>query len=70
MKIYGIGTESHECYGHGDFGTEVTIRGMGGYGAGPFPPCFTTENAANLWIFQNKEHFFSKPVVVPMELLE
>lgn len=48
MKIYTIATETHECYGHGDYGNELRICKAGAYGSGKFPPVFKTrEQAAN-----------------------
>ena len=43
MKIFIITTASHEVYGHGDTGTEYTMRRSGCYGTGEFPPAFTVE---------------------------
>lgn len=32
--IYGLAEERRECYGHGDYGSEQTIRRLGPYGSG------------------------------------
>lgn len=66
MKIYTIATESRECYGHGDFGTELRIVRQGGYGSGDFPPCFTHQHEALLW---RDAQQFKTGVLVELELL-
>lgn len=50
MKIYAIATESSECYGHGDYGTERKISREGAYGGGNYPPCFRTREEAEAYI--------------------
>lgn len=69
MTIYTIAIETHECYGHGDYGTERRIVKTGGYGSGGFPPAFTTRAAAERWLKENGGTFCSKPVVVEIELV-
>lgn len=70
MKIFAIGVETHECYGHGDFGTETRICCMGSYGIDGFPPAFTTQEAAVEWLKENESKFYSKTVIVEIELLD
>ena len=50
MKIYAIANETHECYGHGDYGTELRICRQGSYGVDGFPPTFKTQEAAQKYI--------------------
>lgn len=69
MKIYTIATETHACYGHGDYGTEQRIVRTGDYGSGGFPPAFTTRDAAAEWLKANRKTFYSKPAIVEIELL-
>jgi hypothetical protein len=69
MKIYTIATETHECYGHGDFGTEQRIVRTGSYGSGGFPPAFTTREAATEWLKANGKTFYLKTAIVELELL-
>lgn len=49
MKVYAIATKTHECYGHGDYGTELCIC-RGPYGTGEFPPTFRTLDAAQKYL--------------------
>lgn len=49
MTIYGFAEESHECYGHGDYGTEDVIRRAGPYGSGDFRPFFTDRKTAEAY---------------------
>lgn len=46
MKVYGLAIETHECYGHGDYGTEQRICRLGPYGLGTFPPVFEKREQA------------------------
>lgn len=46
MKVYGIATKHSMTYGHGDHGDELVIERTESYGTGPFPPLFTTREAA------------------------
>lgn len=69
MMIYTIGVESHETYGHGDFGTEIQIHTMGAYGTGPFPPCFQDRELAEAWMKANKDKFYGNHTVVMLELV-
>lgn len=46
MKVYGLAIETHECYGHGDYGTEQRICRMDAYGMGPYPPVFEKREQA------------------------
>ena len=49
--IYGIARKESVCYGHGDYGTEMTIRPMDGYyGGREFHPFFRTKNEASDYI--------------------
>jgi hypothetical protein len=49
-KLYTIATETHECYGHGDFGTEQRIIREGSYACGEFPPCFELKADAQAYL--------------------
>lgn len=44
--MFTIAIETHECYGHGDYGTEQRICRVGEYGQGDFPPLFHTYDEA------------------------
>jgi hypothetical protein len=68
MKIYTIAEETHECYGHGDYGTELRICKQGGYGTGNFPPLFKTKEKAQEYIKNLKYSTIQK--VVEMDLIE
>lgn len=50
MEIYTIADETNECYGHGDFGSELRICHQGGYGTGEFPPVFKSRKAAEKYL--------------------
>lgn len=50
--LYTIGTKTQECYGHGDYGEETRIIGTSGWGGGPFPPVFLTEEEATAYMGQ------------------
>ncbi len=67
MKIYTIADETHETYGHGDFGKEQRICRQGSYGSGDFPPAFKTREAAQAHI--DKMEWKHGKAVVEMELL-
>jgi len=69
MKVYTIAVESNECYGHGDYGSELRIIRMGIYGSGNFPPLFTTRAAAEEWL-KNRSNRFHSTRIVELELLE
>lgn len=72
MKIYTIGVESHETYGHGDFGTETQIHTLGAYGTGEFPPCFTKRWSAEQWLKNAKQDrvlYCGGETVVELELV-
>ena len=66
MTLFAIASETHECYGHGDYGTEERIIRLGAYGLEGFPPVFTTKNRAQEWIDSQK--MYSGLVVVKLEL--
>lgn len=68
MKIYTVATETSQCYGHGDYGTEQHIVRTGPYGSGEFPPAFKTRKAAEKWLKANKREFFSKAAIVELEI--
>lgn len=70
MKIYGIAVETHECYGHGDFGNELRIVKLGPYGAGPFPPLFAERQYAEEFIRKATPKSFQKLQVVELELMD
>jgi hypothetical protein len=66
MTIYTIADETHETYGHGDFGTEQRILRQGSYGCGEFPPAFTTRRSAQEWIDAQK--YKGGKAIVTLEL--
>lgn len=68
MKIYTIATETHQTYGHGDFGTERRIVREGSYGAGEFPPAFTRRESAEAYLRKGDQ--YPKRVVVELELYD
>lgn len=68
MKIYTIANETRECYGHGDYGSELKICRHGPYGTGGFPPAFTTREAAEVYL-NGLEVRFGK-IVVELDLRE
>lgn len=69
MKIYTIGIERSECYGHGDYGMEVKIAGMGSYGIDGFPPCFKTSMEAGAYLESNNDKFCGKTRIVELNLI-
>ena len=50
LTIFTIGTKTSQCYGHGDYGSELMIQKDGAYGAGEFPPCFLTKPEAEAYL--------------------
>lgn len=68
MKIYTVGDQTHECYGHGDYGDEIKIQAQGAYGMGDFPPCFTTKEKAQEYI--KRLSLNARKVVVELELVD
>lgn len=49
MILYTLATKTHECYGHGDSGTELRIIKEGPWNQGSFPPLFKTPEAAEAY---------------------
>ena len=48
--LWTIASETMECYGHGDHGTEQRITREGAYGTGEFPPCFESKGEAQSYL--------------------
>jgi hypothetical protein len=49
MNFYTIATKSSECYGHGDYGEELSVRQEGShrdYRFNKFPPLFKSFESA------------------------
>lgn len=67
QTVYTIAVETSECYGHGDYGTELRIVRTGAYGTGDFPPAFTDKAKAESYLRQ--KHPFGGAKVVPLELI-
>ena len=65
--IYALGTNKRECYGHGDYGNEVSIRQFGGYSDSAFYPTFATRQLAQEYLDQIPYH--GDMVIVPLELI-
>lgn len=66
MKIYTIGTEVSQTYGHGDCGSQTMIQREGFYGSGDFPPCFLTRKFAENYLAEKKTLFGR---IVELELI-
>jgi hypothetical protein len=69
MKIFTVAQECRECYGHGDYGTELRICREGFYGSGNFPPAFHTSKAAEDYIAMHQSKFSVPLKVVEMEFI-
>ena len=68
MKIYAIATKSRECYGHGDFGSELKICQIDVYvGQGKFQPVFDNKKIAEDYL--KNDEWPSNKVVVELDLL-
>jgi hypothetical protein len=65
MTIYTIGTYKRECYGHGDYGIELTIRQNGKNET--FHPVFKSKEAAKDYL--DTIEYNSEMAIVPLELL-
>lgn len=68
MKIYTTATETRECYGMGDYGTEQRITRVGDYGSGGFPPVFKTREQAQAYI--DGLDWKHGKIVVELELID
>ena len=69
MKIYAIATETHETYGHGDYGTELHICQEDAYHReGYFPPVFKTEKEAKEYLDEKDVLFKHRKQIVELEL--
>lgn len=62
LPVYTIATETHQCYGHGDYAKEQRIVKEGSYGSGGFPPCFESRRDAEKYL-GTMEYNFGKKVV-------
>ncbi len=50
MKIYAIADKTHECYGHGDYGTEERIVRQDPWGKNQYYPCFIIKEEAQKFL--------------------
>jgi len=68
MKYYTIANVTSECYGHGDYGSELRIVKHGGigYGTGNFPPIFRTKSLAENWM--KSQDFTGELRIVDLEV--
>jgi hypothetical protein len=60
MKVYTIAHITHECFGHGDFGDQLTIC-SNCYER--FPPFFDSREKAQAWLDSPSQEFISGKVV-------
>ena len=68
MKVYGIATETHETYGHGDFGIERRICAEEAYTGGTkYPPIFKTFEAAKKHLELMKWNYNKSVVELELE---
>lgn len=67
MKVYTVAHVTHECFGHGDFGDQLTICSNC---YEKFPPFFDSREKAQQWLKrqQGAHEFYGEPRLVEFEV--
>lgn len=66
--IFTIGTKVSHTYGMGDYCEEIHICTEECYGLGPYPPCFTTQEAAEAYLATTSLNY--NKCIVELKLIE
>jgi len=68
MKGYIIATTTDECYGHGDFGTELSMRQEGIYDeTRHFPPVFLKRESADKYLLDDDSSYTKSVVEIDIQ---
>lgn len=63
ITIFGLANKENMTYGHGDFGEELHITSVKGYGMGGFPPFFLSREAAQKYLEKSKYTLSTRYIV-------